>query len=546
MNNRRRSLIPKPKSTTELSNSRNSSPLSTPSNSPKKSNSNIHTISPSRLPLPNKKRSTSSSLDNYLDTLQSHLSADINAERIALSTLLHQIDERLIQYNQLCKNLKTLQKNEIKLNNSIIEYEIGIPLKNSILLQETEKMSIEIAEIEEKIEFQKNNLIKQFNKKEEKIKETFQELVNDANNDDKETIAERESKLENLQLKKKDLLTKIEQAKNHMNDELSKYKTSLSKEIDENNEKLSIESDQLTDELNKLKSKHDSLQSTYTELKNKDETAESKINSIESDIINKKKQIDELKYKLLDMKNLINHLQTDVFNASKLYTDFQDNEYTSTKSEWIESKRLYENEKSKRIKIEIQIREMSGIPTIIILQNEQNRSLIKSKLNEFIKEDNYDWKLEFNTELEALLDGISFSLLICNELEISDISQSIIDHLQTTINKYDKFNAFTPTLQIVNSTKISELLTNITIPEDIEIIGIHIIMENTTFNTKRQSVLLISHIANPSQLSSLQHIYTSLPCLTVCENISDKWIDEMQLLASAKPVRFRQSYSLLN
>ncbi|KAG0681797.1 hypothetical protein C6P42_003792 [Pichia californica] len=451
MSNRRKSLIPKP-SLSSLRSTTSLSSRTTPTNSPTKSNKSID-LSPSKIPLSKsnnslnnltRKRSISNSLNDYLSNLQSHISNDLEIEKSSLSLILLELDDRLSNYHKLCKNLRDLQKIENKLNNSIFEYEIGIPVKNSLFQQENLKIENELNLINEKLDIEKEQYIKKNQYKEDKLINTLKELVNDAKIDDNETINLRNERLKILNFEKEKLLSMIEIAKSNLDNEIIKLKDKFKFE----NETIKLNFNKIENNLSlnlkKLKSEFNQLNNEKIILDSKINNSNLQINKLNSEIELKSSKINELNYRLEDIKSLIKDLQLDLTNTQTLCSNFENGEYKSTKNAWILSKSRLIEETHKRLKIEIQIRELSGIPNIIILDNNNNSSdnnkLKSSKLNEFFKPYNYDWKSEILTALEATLEGVPSCII--NLGDQYNFKSEIKNYLENILKSQDRFNNF--------------------------------------------------------------------------------------------------------
>jgi hypothetical protein len=573
---RRKSLIPKPIFNT--SSYKKLSTHSTPDNSPiKKKNSENSSSSlsssspssPSKLPIssnsfidPKRKRSISTSLDDYVNILQNHISNDLDSEKLSLSKLSCKIEDKLNQYNQLCSQLKSLQKYEYKLNQTIFEYEFGIPVQTSILKEKSIKFQNEINNFKNNFELKKSNFIKNFQFKEEKLLNVFNDLVNDAKNDDLKTIEIRNKRLNDLKFEKENLLKELELAKKNMNLELENFKNSL---INDNN-KLKIKND-LINSKSKIQNKFKILQHDYNKLnenlikiKQRNDYTENEIKNLELKFLNKNLKLKQLKFRISDVENLIIHLKNDLQNVNKLCTEFENDEYLKTKNNWNLTNLRLKNERYKRLKIEIQIREISGIPNLIIIENNLNGSFKNSNLIEFLKPKNYDWKTELLTTLESSLDGISSCFILCNEFKKNDdnnfkLTYEIQTHLQNTLLNNNRFENFQSSINILSShNEISSLINqNIKLPSNLS--AIHIKMTNKNLETSRESVILFINIEKTDELvnnsnnnnnNNIQEILQSVQSITIAEYVSDQWYNLLANFATIKPIHSRQAYSFLN
>lgn len=556
MSERRKSLIPKP-SINSLKSSISS--RSTPTHSPSKS---IRApISPTKLPLSNsnssinsllnsRKRSVSNSFDDYLLNLQSHLSNDLETEKSSLSYLLLELDSKLSIYYNLCSKLKDLQKLETKLNNSIFEYEIGIPVKKSILEKENLNFENEIKNFKLKLKSEKEIYIKKINHKKEKLINVLNDLYNEAKTDDTETLNLRNKRLEILNSEKENLLKKIETAKLEMDNNLLNYekkfqieKCSIESNFKNIEGELSLDLENLQNDINNLNDKKTSLESELN-------SSSKLIDSLNSDISLKSNQIDETNFKLSDIKSLIEDLKLDLNNAQTLCSKFENGEYKITKQKWLATKSRLSNEKHKRLKIEIQIRELSGIPNIIILDNqnnnENNELLIQNqKLNEFFKPEDYDWKSELFTALESSLEGVSSYVLYFSNSDL-DLTVEIENYLSDIFNSNSRFENFD--LKITNLSDVNSIDSLKKFNLSKNVIPILIEMKNKTTLNVRKSIILINLIKNNDKLDNLQikELSRNLQMLTVVENISNDFIQNLIYLSSLKPIKLRQSYYFLN
>lgn len=554
MSERRKSLIPKP-SINSLKSSI-SSKSTTPTHSPSKSLRSQN--SPTKLPLSNsnssinsllssRKRSITNSFDDYLSNLQSHLSNDLETEKSSLSNLLLELDSKLSIYYKLSSKLKDLQKLETKLNNSIFEYEIGIPVKNSILEKENLNSQNEIENRKLILKAEKENYIKKINHKKEKLINILNNLYNDAKIDDNETLNLRNKRLENLNLEKENLLKKIETAKLEMDINLLDFekkfqieKSSIELQFKELEDNLSLNLQNLQNNLNDLNNEKNSLESEFI--------SNSKLlDSLNSDILLKSNQINESNFKLSDIKSLIEDLKLDLNNAQSLCSNFENGEYNIIKQKWLDTKSRLLNEKRKRLKIEIQIRELSGIPNIIILNNKNNNTNNNQKLNEFLKPEDYDWKSELFTSLESSLEGISSYVIYFSNLN-SHLTVEIENYLYDTFNSNNRFENFNLNIKKLNNLNSFDSLENLKLSNNI--IPILVEMKNEKTLNIKKSLILINHIKeNDNNLdnSQIKELSKNFQLLTIVENISnDSCIKNLIYLSSLKPIKLRQSYYFLN
>ncbi|ODQ48885.1 hypothetical protein PICMEDRAFT_88250 [Pichia membranifaciens NRRL Y-2026] len=563
---RRKSLIPKP----SLPNSRKDTSRLSPAASPRKQDSRRASISPisfSSIPVSNsttassassinsRKRSGSSSLEEYLSTLQTHITADVEAERSYLSEILLEIDSRLFHYHQLCTKLRDLQKREANLSNTIFEYEIGIPVKQSLLDQEVLKVEDDLARVEERIDLEKTAYAKVIEHKEQKLHNVLQELVNDAKRDDAETVKLRSERMKKLSDEKEELLRKIEVAKVNMDSELQQLRESFSSEKDLKIKNFKEKETLINLELQKLEEQHEKLKKEYSTLSFKLETDQSTIKSLEKKIQSKKIKIEELQYRLSDMKSLISELQLDLDNALTLFSKFESGEYKETRAKWLLAKTRLQQEKHKRLKIEIQIREISGIPNIVILDTDSSHALKNSSLNEFFKPLGYDWKSEMLTALESSLEGVSSCVYLFNEdkSSITNLRSIIVPHLEHVLKEQDRFSHYD-----TNFTELDTLNTISNILEDstefqiskfpLDVNALYVEMTNSKTLNLRKAIIFLITASVPSELKSesVQQFGKAVQCITIAENISASWSESLQLFASLKPLRLRESYSFLN
>lgn len=563
---RRKSLIPKP----SLPSLRKESTKITPTSSPHKQDSlqsSGSPISPSKIPLStsttgssvssniSRKRTVSSTLDNYLSTLQTHITADVEEERFCLSEILLEIDSRLSHYHQLCTQLRDLQKREAKLSNTIFEYEIGIPVKQSLLDQESLQVEDDLLRVKNEIEAQKSAYAKVIKHKEEKLIGVLQELVNDAERDDAETIKIRSSRLQLLDEEKEELLKEIEVAKLNMNTELDKFRQIFSSNRELKEQQFQEIKEKLDIELQNTEKEHEKLQKEHSELKCNLSEDCLNIESLEKEIHSKKTKIEELQYRLSDMKSLISELQLDLNNALTLYSNFHDGEYMETKTKWKLAKSRLQEERHKRLKIEIQIRELSGIPNIMILDTEQNRPLQSSSLSEFFKPADYDWKSELFTVLESALEGVSSCVFFLkeNQTDERDLRKEIESHLKGISDKQDRFSSYNTNIinldtldAIKNILGESSIFETSVLPTATNALFVEMI--NPDSLSIRKAIIILIYVSSKSDLNlnQIRQVLESVQCITLAEDVSESWSDILQSLASLKPIRLRSSYSFLN
>lgn len=542
---RRKSLIPIP-----CHFSRKQSPVSTPLASPSKSKStpsNVELTSPSKLPVSKSKKRSVSSLDSYINSLQTHISQDIHTENASLTSLISEIDNRLSHYHQLCTKLRDLQKQETRLNDILFEYEIGIPVKEAILKQESYNAETEVSELESKIELEKRTLSNTLKLKEEKLLNDLKELVTDAEQDDEETIKIRETKMEAITSEKNILMRKIDTAKREMDLVLESFKTSFENKRQNLQNELNSKHEVVTGELLLLKEKHALLTSQHGEIKLKIKTATQDIGNSESEISKTKHRIQALKYRISDVESLIQHLQKDLQDASQLCCEFENGVYLKSKSEWMKSKSRLQTEKYKRLKIEMQIREFSGIPHLIILRNGNNLAFNDSSLSEFVKDTNYDWRLDLTATLEYSLQGNSLCLVNCDEnLEPNDtkLAKEILDKLKH-ISEQERFSSFESTFRLLDGDALEHILAHrLELPDCT--VPVHVEMRNRLSQASRQAIIFVLNIEKSTKLHNLADVCNRLPWLLVANNVTDPWLSDLATVSTIKSIRLNQSYSFLN
>lgn len=568
---RRKSLIPKP-SLSSLRSTKSTSSKTTPTNSPTKSiHSNNKSPPSSKIPLSNsksnssinsifsnntnrKRSSTSSTLDDYLSNLQSHISQDLETEKSALSAIILELDSRLSHYHQLTTKLKDLQKQEQKLNDTIFEYEIGIPVKSTLLDQESIKLDDELVTLKQKIEDQKKQYTKKIKHKEEKLIHVLKELVSDAEKDDIETVQIREKRLKELNDEKDQLLAEIGVAKKNMDDELTKFRKSFDIEKEETESKLGEVEKNLNSQLLELENQLHVLKEKNKQSENDYSNNLSQIESLQNSIKLKESQIEKLDFKLQDMKSLISELSLDLKNAVTLCSDFENGEYKTTKSNWLLAKSRLKQEKHKRLKIEIQIRELSGIPSIMIINNDYNTTIQNSKLNEFCKPVAYDWQSELFTSLEPALEGVSSLILHLSESESTNLNPELKSYLETLATQ-ERFAEFQTTItSLPNLPSIDEMIKkDLDLPSSTTGLLIEMSKPNNSSSTKtttRKSIALFVSLETSNELDDirlrLSNLANSVQFLTVAENVSDSWQNSLMFLSALKPTRLRQACSFLN
>lgn len=416
-------------------------------------------------------------------------------------------------------------------------------------------MEDDLARVEERIDLEKTAYAKVIEHKEQKLHNVLQELVNDAKRDDAETVKLRSERMKKLSDEKEELLRKIEVAKVNMDSELQQLRESFSSEKDLKIKDFKEKETLINLELQKLEEQHEKLKKEYSTLSFKLETDQSTIKSLEKKIQSKKIKIEELQYRLSDMKSLISELQLDLDNALTLFSKFESGEYKETRAKWLLAKTRLQQEKHKRLKIEIQIREISGIPNIVILDTDSSHALKNSSLNEFFKPLGYDWKSEMLTALESSLEGVSSCVYLFNEdkSSITNLRSIIVPHLEHVLKEQDRFSHYD-----TNFTELDTLNTISNILEDstefqiskfpLDVNALYVEMTNSKTLNLRKAIIFLITASAPSELKSesVQQFGKAVQCITIAENISASWSESLQLFASLKPLRLRESYSFLN
>lgn len=405
------------------------------------------------------------------------------------------------------------------------------------------------------MDFEKTAYAKVIEHKEQKLHNVLQELVNDAKRDDVETIKLRSERLKKLNDEKEELLKKIEVAKVNMDSELKQLRDTFNSEKDLKQNHFREKEKLISLELQTLEEQHDLLQKEYSTLLSKLEADQSTIRFLEIEVQSKKNKMEELQYRLSDMRSLISELQLDLDNALTLFSKFESGEYKETRAKWLHAKTRLQQEKHKRLKIEIQIREISGIPNIVILDTDSSKTLKNSSLNEFFKPPDYDWKSEMLTALESSLEGVSSCVYLFNEDKnsITDLRLIIVPHLEKIINEQDRFSNYDTTFaELDNLDTIRSVLEDpieFQISElPLEINALYVKMTNLETSNIRKAMIFLISACSPSDLKSdsIQQMGRTLQCITIAENVSASWGEPMQLLASLKRLHLRKSYSFLN
>ena len=545
------SLIPKLWKTPNSSPSRSSSQSKRASGSP---------TSPSRIPiLPSYKqrnnggnmavhrnRHKNTSVDDHLSLIQSHLSTEVAAERASIAMANKQIDQQLDLKRKHERHLKLLQRELNNVNARLQEYQLGIPIKESELKSETVNVENQIDELESQYELKKMEITKKFIHDEERFVKDLDALVEDAQTEDSQARDMKLAKLELLNEEKKSLMEKIGLAKGAFAEELQSLKEKYKDEEDKQRAKLGNLKETVLSERKKLQKQYDSLKREYDDLKEKDISTDGEILRCKSNIEATEKSIQELKYRLLDLRTLIDHLQSDLETASSLCTEFENGEFQSTKREWEEANDCLQLERYKRLKLEIQIRNLSGIPSILIMESKLNQSFKQSKLREFLKPDNYDWKLEVLTNMENSLNGISQSLIICNESDtkLAELAQQVQSHLQKTVANNDRFKTSQVSIEI---PLLSELRKTYPQIPDIPTSYAAILLDNHNPITgaSRCSLIFMVHISKSIQLPELP-LFTITQTNLCATNVTDSWEPELIRITSIPPVTSRKAYEFLN
>lgn len=548
---RRKSLILTP----GFTQSRRSSPQTTPTPSPNRIrivSSNVSPISPSKLPVKNYRKRTVSnvstlSLDDHLTKFQSFLNADIQNEQLLISETNCEIESFIEKQYEYSSVINDLERKKQKVLDLIDEYRIGYPLKLNLFNSRKREVENEIKKYETVLEQQKVEEQKKFDFKIECIRKEFNEVEKSAQFDDDEKNEARTSKIQQLNDEKDQLLKEIEVAKANMDGELEKFKESLdykkadaTKEIQDSKNKVQSEYMEKEHEFQLLNEK-------YKLLKSRNDSKLEEISQIGKQITDKESELSKTKFKIQDIENLIIHLKSDLQTTTNLCNDFENNEYKQAKDNWVLTNSLLSLEKYKRLKIEIQIRELSGIPNVIILDYGNNEIFKSSNLIEFFKPVNYDWKIEVLTSLEASLDGVSSCLLRCSEnIEDSNIINDIENHLNKTIQQNDRFQSFQISITGLNSiAEINKIMKDkITLPDSIS--AIYINMLNKVSKTSRNSIILILNVSNVDTLNQTTEILNNLQTFTIVENVSELWLEPISNLITIKPVRSRPAYAFLN
>ena len=560
MSSRRQSLIPVANTST-LSKSRRSSPITTPNASPTKqtlspqfSSSGGHLAptrtSPSRLPIPISTSMTSTTLKNedYLAALQHHLDLDVDSERASLSNINKQLEERIHQFSELCATLRKLHSTVSKIEAEIEEYELGLPFQQGTLQREEAKVEEEINNVNDAIEKEKVKITEIWKHREEQLIESLKEVTKDAEVDDEETVQKRKSRLQDLNSQKAQLIEEIEIAKERMQSEMTEYRKTFEDEKCKVKLNLEKERNDLENRLSLLENQRSLVKENHQSITLKLTEAESQITILKEQIESKTGKIKECNFKIIDLETLITHLKSDLQNASTLCNQFENNEYATGKRTWEEARERLRVEKYKRMKIEIQIREMSGIPTIIIISNSRNAKLTSTSLVEFMKHEDHDWKLEFFTALEAALDGVSMCLVVCDdehEMPQPTLENEITEHLQK-VSKSDRFSAFQTSFQTLSNSEIKDVVKLPTDQANLALTAVQTTMHNSAADTSRRSVVILARISEAQSLEDITNLTEMMTCMIFAGNVSSEWENSLQKLSSIKPVKVRKGYSFMN
>lgn len=560
MSESRKSLLPQPGYTQSC----NYVPETTPTHSPTKlrsvsNSSTISPISPSKIPIyvdvkkfddddsdiQEKKRTLPGNIDDYLNLLESHLSDDIDSERSVLSKLNKDIENKRLHHFKLNDQIRHLRLKEKKIADDILEFQYGIIAKNRELKNAQNQIRID----NDKVSIEKKKIDEEFKKRELDIINEMELLLDDAKISDPQTIKLQNDQINSLKLKKEKLLSEIEVAKQDMDLKLKNFENSLLTEKIEKESQLSTESSALKEKSNSLRIKYNNLKEEFNDLQNQDNQENAKIKQLKLDIENKHNEIDKLKFRALDLKNLINDLKLDLKNTSTLCDDFENDEYKSAKINYELALSRLNNERYKRLKIEIQIKHISGIPNILILDNGNISSFENTNLYEFVKPLDYNWKPEIFTTLETSMDGISFCLVTCSNHESKavtlDFYKELQEHLKALTVKQDRFKTYTKIeISYLDVYENIELL----IPKDFLLMesakAIHVNL-STEFASKN-ALIFLYHCKTPQELEDLSRMMSKLQFVLLAENISDDWASNLQHILTIKPVHSRESYSFLN
>lgn len=491
-------------------------------------------------------RNKNTSVDDHLSLIQSHLSTEVAAERASIAMANKQIDQQLDLKRKHERHLKLLQRELNNVNARLQEYQLGIPIKESELKSETVNVENQIDELESQYELKKMEITKKFIHDEERFVKDLDALVEDAQTEDSQARDMKLAKLELLNEEKKSLMEKIGLAKGAFAEELQSLKEKYKDEEDKQRAKLGNLKETVLSERKKLQKQYDSLKREYDDLKEKDISTDGEILRCKSNIEATEKSIQELKYRLLDLRTLIDHLQSDLETASSLCTEFENGEFQSTKREWEEANDCLQLERYKRLKLEIQIRNVSGIPSILIMESKLNQSFKQSKLREFLKPDNYDWKLEVLTNMENSLNGISQSLIICNESDtkLAEMAQQVQSHLQKTVANNDRFKTSQVSIEIPLLSDLRKTYPQI---PDIPTSYAAILLDNHNPITgaSRCSLIFMVHISKSIQLSELP-LFTITQTNLCATNVTDSWEPELIRITGIPPVTSRKAYEFLN
>ncbi|KGK38756.1 hypothetical protein JL09_g2102 [Pichia kudriavzevii] len=426
-----------------------------------------------------------------------------------------QIDQQLDLKRKHERHLKLLQRELNNVNARLQEYQLGIPIKESELKSETVNVENQIDELESQYELKKMEITKKFIHDEERFVKDLDALVEDAQTEDSQARDMKLAKLELLNEEKKSLMEKIGLAKGAFAEELQSLKEKYKDEEDKQRAKLGNLKETVLSERKKLQKQYDSLKREYDDLKEKDISTDGEILRCKSNIEATEKSIQELKYSLC--------------------TEFENGEFQSTKREWEEANDCLQLERYKRLKLEIQIRNLSGIPSILIMESKLNQSFKQSKLREFLKPDNYDWKLEVLTNMENSLNGISQSLIICNESDtkLAEMAQQVQSHLQKTVANNDRFKTSQVSIEIPLLSDLRKTYPQI---PDIPTSYAAILLDNHNPITgaSRCSLIFMVHISKSIQLPELP-LFTITQTNLCATNVTDSWEPELIRITSLPP-----------